>query len=184
MGSITIRGASDAEIANVDNHALRSRQYNAWDHAVASGLAFSWQNATYDYDANDTILGVENNSATRDLRIHKVFATGSTATQFVVFAASGKTLAGTAVTGVNLNRNSSNVADATAKADETGQTEQGGAYPTGLYSGRFANNGIVEIAVDGAIILPQDHMVGVDFTTNGTTANVVIWGYFVDRPAV
>ena len=183
MGSITLRGASDAEVAHVDQHALRARQYNEWEHALANGHAYSWQNATYDYTALDTILGVENNSAARDLKIKKIFVTGSTATEFIVFAASGKIVDGTAVTGVNLNRNSGNAAEATAKGDETGQTEQGGGYPTGLISGRFANDGQVEIDVDGAIVLPQVHMIGVDLTTNGTTCNVVIWGYFVDRPA-
>jgi hypothetical protein len=50
-----------------------------------------------------------------------------------------------------------------------------------LIAGQFANNGQVEIPVDGAIILPQDHMIGVDLTADGTTCNVVIFGYFVDR---
>ena len=181
MGSITIRGASDAQIAQVDNNALRTRQHNEWEQALADGRAFAWQNATYNYTGLDTILGVENNSPTRDLKIKKIFATGSTATEFIVFTISGKTMAGTAVTGVGLNRNSNNVAEATAKGDETGNTEQAAGYTAALISGRFAINGSVEIDVDGAIVLPQDHMIGVDFTTVGTTANVVIWGYYVDR---
>ncbi len=181
MGSITIRGASDAQVAQVDSNALRTRQHNEWEQALADGRAFAWTSATHDYTALDTILGVENNSPTRDLKIKTIFATGSTATEFIVFTVSGITMTGTAVTNVGLNRNSNNTAEATAIGDETGNGEQALGYTAPLFSGRFANDGSAEIDVDGAIILPQDHMIGVDFTADGTTCNVTIWGYYVDR---
>jgi hypothetical protein len=179
--SITLRGASDAALAEVSGSAMHSRPHGEWEQALEDGLAFSWSNATYDYDASDTILGVENNSATRDLKIKRILITGSTATEFIVHASSGVTMAGTAVTGVNLNRNSNNTADATAIGDETGNGQAAASYSGRLLTGRFANNGIVDIAVDGAIVLPNDHNIGVDFVTNGTAANVTVWGYYVDR---
>lgn len=178
--SITLRGASDSALAEVDDGALRARPYGEWEQALADGMAYSWSNASYDYTAIDTILAVENNSATHDLKIKRIFLTGSTATQWVVHTSTGTTIAGTAVTGVNLNRNSGLAAPATAVANETGNT-QSTAYLGKLITGTIANAGAVDIAVDGAIVLPNDSNIGIDFTTNGTTANCTIWGYFVPR---
>ena len=178
--SITLRGASDSALAEVDSGALRTRPDGEWEQALADGRAYSWSNATYDYTAVDTVLAVENNSATHDLKIKRIFITGSTATQFVVHTSTGTTIAGTAVTGVNMNRNSGSAATATAVATETGNT-QSTAYLGKLICGRFANNGLVDIPVDGAIVLPNDTNIGIDLTTDGTAANCTIWGYFVPR---
>lgn len=181
MSSITIRGASDAQTAEVDSNALRTRRQNEWDYALANGNAYAWSNATYDYTAVDTILGVENNSATMDLKIKKIVITGDTASEFIVHTSSGVTMTGTAVTGVNMNRNSGNTAPATAIGDETGNGQAAASYSGGLLSGRFANDGLVEIDIDGAIVLPNDHNIGIDIITNGAAANITIWGYFVAR---
>ena len=182
-GIITIRGASNSQIAEVDKNALRTRRQNEWDYALANGNAYSWSNAAYDYTAADTILGLENNSGSMDLKIKKIFITAEGLSQFVVHTSSGVTMTGTAVTGVNMNRNSGNVADATAIGDETGNGQAATTYSGRLLSGRFADNGIVEIDLDGAIVLPNDHNIGIDLDTHaGTdTATITIWGYFVAR---
>lgn len=179
-GSITLRGASDAAIAQVDNNRLRTRPLTEWERAVEDGRAFAFSNATYDYTAIDTIIGLENNSATQDLKIERIVVTGSTATEFLVHTSSGVTMAGTAIVGVNMNRNSNASADATAIGDETGNQQQEDSYTGKLITGRFANNGIVDLPIGGSIILPNDHNIGIDFTTNGTTANCTIWAYFQD----
>lgn len=179
--SITVRGASDAALAEVDNNRLRVRPLSEWERAVADGRAYSWSNATYDYTAADTIIGVENNSSTQDLYIERIVLTGDTASEFVVHTSSAVTMAGTAITGVNLNRNSSLTADATAIGDETGNGQAAASYSGRLVSGRFANNGIVDLEIGGAIVLPDDHNIGIDFITNGAAANCTIWGYYKDR---
>lgn len=183
MGAITIIG-SNGVLADVSaGNRLLSRPYSDWLYAVDNGLAFSWTNATYDYDANDTILGVENNSATHDLYIWWIGCTGSTATQIVVHTSSGVTMAGTAVTGVNMNRNS-NVAAAsytTAKADETGNGQQAASYTGRLLAGRIANAGWIEWDVQGAIRLPNDNNIGIDYTADGTTCQCTILGYMKAR---
>lgn len=181
-GSITLRGASDSQVAEVDQNALRTRRQNEWDFALANGNAYAWSNLTYNYTAVDTIIGVANNSSTFDLKIKKIVITGDTATEFIVHTSSGVTMAGTAITGVNMNRNVGTLADATAIGDETGNTQAADSYSGGLLSGRFAINGIVEVDIDGAIILPNDHNIGIDFTDVGAAANITIWGYFVARP--
>lgn len=181
MGVLTITGSDNQESVHVDNYALRTREYSEFDAAVAAGNAYSWSNLTYDPDAHDTILGVENNSSTQDLVIHEIQVSGDTATQFVVHTSSAVTMAGTAVTGVNLNRNSNNTASATAKADETGNGQQAASYTGRLFTGRIAADGHEGIETDDAIVLPNDHMIGVDFTTAATAGNVTIIGYFRDR---
>ena len=180
--SIVIRGSSSAATAEVVNNALRVQPYGEWEKALADGYAYSFNNATYNYTAKDTIIGVENNSSIYDLKIKRIIITGDTATQFIVHTASGVTMAGTAITAVNLNRNSSLVATslATAKGDETGNSAADG-YTGRLITGRFADNGIVDLPIDGAIVLPSDHMIGVDFTTVGTAGSITIWGYFVSN---
>lgn len=179
--SITVRGASDAALAEVDNNRLRTRPLTEWERAVADGRAFSFSNATYDYTAADTIIGVENNSSTQDLYIERIVVTGDTATEFIVHTSSAATMAGTAITGVNLNRNSNASADATAKGNETGNGQAAASYSGRLITGRFANSGIVDLPIGGAIVLPDDHNIGIDFVTNGAAANCTIWAYFVDN---
>jgi len=81
--------------------------------------AYTWSNVSYDYAAGDTILLVKNTSSTLNLLIDKIMASGDTATTFTVHCPTCNTPTGTAVTGVNMNRTSSGVADATAKANES-----------------------------------------------------------------
>lgn len=179
----TISGPDGTKLHAADNRAL-IRPQSDWDYALSQGNAYSWSNLTWDYAQHNTILAVENNSATMDLRIHKIYLACDTAGEFTVFSASGKTLAGTALVGVNLNRNSNattgsiNVAPATAKANETGQTEQGDGYPGRLITGKLPVNIGLWLDIDGAIILPNDHMIGIDSNINGTGFTATIWGYF------
>lgn len=178
MGIIMLRGSSDGGVADVVDRCLLARLKSAFDKAIEDGDAYSWANATYDYAASDTILGVQNNSDVRDLHIEKIWLTGDTATEFIVHTSSGATMAGTAVVGVNLNRASSNVAPATAIGDETGNGQAAASYSGRIVTGRIAADGIAEINLGGALVLPEGWNVGVDFVTDGTGANVVIWGYF------
>ncbi len=134
---------------------------------------------TYDPDAHDTILGVQNDDPNRDLYIERIIVSSDTASQIRVFGASGVTMAGTAVTGVNLSRSSGRVALATAKCDETGNGEQAGGYATALYLvDVVAVNTLKSISIDGAIRVPYNEMVGVDLTTAATAGNVTIWGWY------
>ena len=178
--TLTIIGPSGSTAA-VSSNALNVLMKSDFQKAVEDGDAYSWSSLTYDPDAHDTILAVENNSATRDLYIQEIHIQTDAAGQHVVFTASGDTMTGTAVTGTNLNRNSSNAAPATAKCDETNNAEQGATYPTRFYTGLLANDGSICYTVNGSIILPNDHHIAVDLTSAATAANVTIIGYFKDR---
>lgn len=183
--TLTLIGPSGST-ATVANKALSVRNVSDFELAVAAGNAFSWATLTYDPDAHDTIGAVENNSSTMDLYIHEIHIQSDAASQYIVFSGTGNTMAGTAaVVGTNLNRNSGYVAPATAFADETANVAQAAGYITSvgykLYTGIVAADGNVVIPVDGAVILPNDHFIGVDFTTAATAGNVTIIGYFKAR---
>tara|TARA_R110000824_G_scaffold23373_4_gene83969 strand:- start:1984 stop:2535 length:552 start_codon:yes stop_codon:yes gene_type:complete len=147
----------------------------AYYNARFDGLAFSWSNLTYNYSAADTILGVYNTSEDKKLHIHTMWLWGDTATVVQVHrpTAATVTMAGTAVTGTNLNGASTNSAPATAKADETGNT-QGDI----MWSGGIPAANMREVQMDDIITLGQNQMVGVDYVTVGAAAVVTIWGYF------
>jgi len=183
MSVVTLIGANNTESVAVDGTGLRTREISEFDRAVLDNRAYSFASLTYDYDAIDTILGVENNSSAQDLVIQTIFISSDTLSEFVVHSSSGATMTGTAVTPVNLNRNSGLTATglATAKCDETGNGQQAAGYTGRLLTGRVAADSVARIDVNGAIVLPLDFNVGVDLTDAGTAANVTIIGYFRDR---
>lgn len=135
--------------------------------------AYSWQNVTYDYAAADTILLVKNTDS-RALYIQEVAFSGDTATEVVIHCPSPVTTpTGTAVTGVNLNRQSAKVALATAIANETTNT-LANAIKRSFMLASTDNR----ILFDGAVVLGQNQSIAVDFVANGGAALVTITGWF------
>lgn len=172
-------GGPSGSHAQVDNGGLRINLRTEFDQAVLDGRAFAWASQTYDPDGHDTILAVENNSTTHLLKIQKLVFTSDTASLIQLFVISGVTSAGTAaVPGVNLNRASGRTAEATAFCDETANGAQGAGYTRKLLQKQVAVNTLIQLDFDGAIVLPNDWMVGVDLTTAATAANATIFGWF------
>jgi hypothetical protein len=171
-------GGSNGQIAEVVDNALSMEPRSAFAQAVLDGRAFAWTMVTYDPDAHDTIIAVQNTHPTKSLRIHRIHISSDTASQIQVFVASGVTMAGTAITGVNLNRGSGRLAQATAKADETGNGEQASSYPTLMFRAQLAANTQFTHETDGGIILPYNIMLGVDLTTAATGADGAIIGWY------
>ena len=178
--TLTVIGPS-GKAATVASSALSVRPQTDFQKAVEDGNAYSWSALTYDMTAIDTILSVENNSATMDLHIQEIHIQSDTASQFIAHTGSGIALSGTnTVVGVNLNRNSGNVAPATCVDDEVTNAAST-AYTGRLYTGIVAADGNVVLDVDGAVVLPNDHFVGVDLTAEAGACNVTIIGYFKTR---
>jgi len=143
------------------------------DASIENGLAFSWTNATYDYDAADTILLVKNTSSTHNLHIDQIWCHGDTTTTVAVFWANSVTPSGTAVTGVNLNTTSSNTAEATAKGDDTGNS--GGSN---VWVGSIPADNATPVLISSGLILASGYSVGVDYATDGGEALVTIIGHY------
>ncbi len=141
--------------------------------AKEKGLAFSWSNVDYNYTAADTVLAVENNSPTRKLYITEILVAGDTASEVIVHRpTTNVTMAGTAVTGVNLNGGSTEVAEATGIANETGNTQ--GSVLARVRIVAAGNS----VAIKVPAVLAQNQMIGVDFVTEGGAATVTIFGFF------
>lgn len=140
------------------------------------GEAFIWTNETYDYAAADTILLVRNDHASKNLHIYKILLHGDTQTEVEIHVPTASfTIAGTAVVGEALNRASDKdaTAYATAKADETGNT-QGDV----VERVRIKADTDYPVEMLGALILKTNQAVGVDYVTDGGEAHVSIWGYY------
>jgi hypothetical protein len=139
------------------------------------GLSFSWASETYDPDAGDTILLVKNTSSTLDLHIDNVWLSCDTDTRVVIHLVTADvTVAGTTITGINLNTGSTAVAEASAARDETGNT-QGSV----IWSGEiYAAGPPVEVDFRSAVILNTDKSIGVDFVSASTAGDVTIMGRY------
>ena len=158
------------------NNKLRAYCTNESEISYESetnGQAYTWSNVSYNYTAGDTILLIKNTSATKNLLIQTVAVSGDTATTATIHLPNCTTPTGTVVTGVNLNRQSGNTAEATAKADETTNT-QANIITTILINGSTT----MRCPVEGAIVLGLNDCIAVDFTTDGGAANVTVRGYY------
>jgi len=137
------------------------------------GDTFTWSNVSYDYDANDTILLVKNTSRTKTLVVTDIFISGDTTTPYAIHIPECDNPTGTSVTAVNPNRDSGEIADATAVSDETTNTQA-----NVLFRGIALNNTVTPINTRGSIRLGLNDCVAVDFATDGTAAYVVIAGFY------
>jgi hypothetical protein len=137
-----------------------------------NGQTYSWQNLTYDYAAAETILLVKNTS-TMTLYIDRIRCSGDTATEVVIHSPVCDTPTGTAVTGVNLNRMSGNVAGAIAKANESTNS-----IANAITRQLVTANTTILFEYEGMIALGQNNCIAVDFVANGGSAFVTIIGWF------
>ena len=142
----------------------------------ATKESYAWASGTYDPDAGDTILAIKNTSNTKKLHITKVWVSCDTESRVVIHIPTSQvTMAGTAITGTNLNTTSANVADADARQDETGNT-QGDIVWSG--ETQAANDSFL-VDFEGALILDRNKTVGVDFVAASTAGDVTMFGYFI-----
>lgn len=154
-----------------------ARTYSVSEREIAytsevEGQTYSWT-AAYDYTGGDTILWLRNDNTEFDLVIEKIVMASDTTTRFTMHGPSDTTAAGTDITGVNQNRRSNNTALATAKQDETGNT-QGDIIGEGI----ILQNTTIPAEIDGAIVLGYLNEIGIDFLTTGTFGSVSIVGYY------
>ncbi len=113
MGLIILGGKSN-QLADVKDGRLVVAARAAPRAFFASrdkGRAFSWT-STYSAAAGEETAYVRNTSATRILVIDKVIVSGIQATVHALAIQTGGTAAGTTMTGVNLNKGSTNTAEA------------------------------------------------------------------------
>lgn len=166
-GGKSVRVTEDNRLA-VTARVLPRISYLSKEH----GESYSWSHS-YDYSAADTILLVTNNSTTKQLYISSVAIAADTTSLYQVHCPAYPTLAGTLITGVNLNRTSGNLADAVAYGNETGNTQA-----NVIHRGIALANAQLILDLSGSVILGYHASIGVDLTTAGTLAAVTILGWF------
>ena len=159
---------------------------SAIHQASLLGDAFAWNAVSANIDTTDCCLLVCNKSSTRYLVISYADVQGDIAGQidFKLAECSGLTLAGTAVTGVCLNRALNKTAPASAFADETASPAATVFYTHYQHlcvNAQGTTAPIVRIPFNDAIILGLDDAIGIDTILEpaaGFEASIV--GYFID----
>jgi len=158
-GEATVFAVTEEELEHVSEH---------------DGLAFNWSSGTVDIDAADTVLLVKNTSTTHELHIETIeIDNGSVASEYDIHVPTTEvTPTGTTVTGFNLNTARSEVAEASAKSDETNNT-QGTIIATRYMS--VDENTSVDVR---GLILGTNKSVAVDVVANTSESAVTIIGLY------
>jgi len=161
---LKVNSASEKQIANISKTNERS---------------FSWTAVAADIDTGDTALLVANTSTSMDLHITKIYMWADTAIQFKIHCPAYPTLAGTVVTGNNLNRNSNLIAEASAYADETGNTFAAGNVVLTMRNNEVGTDQFgCETDFEGALVLGYHNSVAVDLIGETGAFECTIFGYF------
>lgn len=145
------------------------------EEASEDGQAYLWATDLVNIDSDDTVLLVKNTSDT-NLHIEAIYiANGSTASEFTihVITAVDATVAGTVVTGFNLNTGSANVADASAASDETAYTAQGTVIVT-----MFLLAETNQLLMMPGLILAKNKAIAVDVVDTTTEVACTIVGHY------
>lgn len=175
--SVVLTDAAEAQVGIVGAPLYVSSRSSLAANSDKVSRSFSWSNATYNYSAADTILLVQNSASARNLIVDQIWCHSDTTTRVIIHATNEASLthSGTSVTGVNLNRASSNTAEATATADEVNNV-QGNI----LFAGSISSDSSAPMLVNAGIILDLNDIIAVDFVDVGGEALVTIHGHYED----
>ena len=133
--------------------------------------AFTWTHQ-YDSDDGDTIMLLKNTSSTLNLIIQAMVVGVTDTTNFTLHNPSNTTLAGSTITGTNLNLGSALSADASCYGDETGNTTG-----TVLMYGRFTADMAATVEFEGSIILGTSNELALNIAS-GSNTSVTFIGYY------
>ena len=147
-------------------------------HSDVKGEAYSWNFLTYNMGVGDTLALIKNTSATKELHIDTITVSSDVESVITIHLPTTEvTPAGTAVTGVNLNTRSTNVAPATAMTDETDNSQGDIIFQTEIQA---AGDPFVKDYA-GVLILGQNKSVGLDGVADMGAFNVTIEGHFTNN---
>ena len=159
------RGQMDADI------------HTALEEHSEKGNAYAWSNATYNMTAADTIIAIRNTSPTLNLHIDKVFMSSDTVQVAAHHVTNGSAaLAGTPITGVNMNFNSGNVAEADAQGDETTNSSQGSVVLRTELQAAI----MTEVDFEGSIILGTNDSYAIDYPTDAAIVYITVLGFYAE----
>ena len=192
MNQIQIQSGGGAYLAAVNsaNQLLtRAVAVSPIHEASLIGNAFSWTSVSADIDTGDTALLVANTAASKWLVIAYAYIWVNVAAQVKLHVPAVATYTGTAVVGVNLNRNYANNAPAVAYTDETAKALGNGAGNV-IQTLWIAESTNVQttcvkgetVDFKGSLILGTNDAIALDIITEPTGHEVTFVGYFIDSP--
>ena len=147
-----------------------------YSHAAHKGNAFLWT-ATADWGADKNALFLRNDDTVSPLAIRGVAVSPAAAAQFEIGYGTGNTVAGTEVTGSNLELSSGKVALATGRHTNTNCDAMAGLTVLHTFWAGVMNT---IIPFNGALILGYLDEIGVGIITDVGSTTVSIFGYYVD----
>jgi len=182
------RGSGYKAGVDTDNRLLtNSVSVSAIHQASLNGDAYAWNAISANIDTTDCMILVSNTSSSQNLIIDHCFVQGDIAGQidFKLCDTTGLTLAGTAITGVPLNRTKSKVAPASAWADETASpatTVFFTFYQHLNVNAQTTTAPMTRIDFDGAIILGKNQAFGIDTILEPAAGfEATVFGYYLDK---
>lgn len=173
-----IKDGASGKVAGVDSEGrLKTYSITLSEFALASrnGDAYAWS-ASKNIDATDCILWLRNDSRTHILLVQTIILSSDAAGSYFVYSSTGTTADGDVVTGINLNRVSQKVAEATCRCDATGTTPAN--Y---IHYGHIPADTDIKIPLEGALILDYLDELGIDITDEPALAQATILGYFIEK---
>lgn len=173
-----IKGPNGQYVKVTDENMLRvcaQIEYEVSHVSEAHGQAYVWT-ATADWGADKNALWLRNDSLTDNLVIEQIIATMGAAAVVEIWVGSGNTAAGTAVTGICLNRGLDNTALATCK--HTNTNVDTGTGMTLLLTVHLPVTNAQPINFFNALILDYYDEVAVNIVTDVASSSVNILGYF------
>ena len=150
------------------------------------GNAYAWPAVSANIDTTDCMILVANTSSSKLLVIDQIWARGDIAGNMncKICSVAGLTLAGTAITGVNLNPSAGGDAPASAFSDETASPATSIIHV--IYQGLGVNaQGTTSVPVnvkfDGAVILGENYAFGIDTILEPAAGfEATVFGYYID----
>jgi hypothetical protein len=175
-------GTGNGYSVKVDNenrlHTFTTMQELPAHASEEEGNCYMWT-ATADLAADKCLLYLKNTNTDMNLVIQKIIISPAAACQFEIWVGSNSvTVAGTSVTGVNMNLGSGNVALATATHTETG-ADLGGGVMT-LLGTAWAGAGVNAVPLDGTLILGYLDEMAINLITDVGSSSANIMGFYHD----
>ena len=139
--------------------------------------SFAWATTFATGGTNRDVLTIQNDHASNDLVIEKIFLGAAGAGVFTVGHVTSGTPAGSTVTPTCLNRGAVKTAQATAfgDAEVTGTVVTANIWTVAV----VANASPFVIDTEGALLLGKDDIFGIACSTS-VTINITVLGYFAD----
>jgi len=146
-------------------------------HEAHKGNAYIWT-ATADWGADKNALFLRNDNTVNPMAIRGVAVSPAAAAQFEIGYGTGNTVAGTTVTGANLNLSSGKTALATCRHTNTNCDAMSGLTVIHTFWAGVMNT---IIPFNGALILGHLDEIGIGIITDVGSTTVSVFGYYVDE---